>query len=338
MDRACCIPLVDDAWGVALEGVPHAFAHTRMYCHAMQLTTGYDTYLFVFERDGSRVVCPFAERTYEGYTDIVTPSGISGFAGAADYPEVQQVWQEFVRDRGYVCGYVAQNPHFEDPSHFPAGDAQSSNSLYHLDLTEGVVKLFDGLDRNRIRQIRNWQQSGEKLIFDRPALKGFIVEHHETFMRSVGASPSNFLSKPTLSALCDDDRVLLVGGGKGGRIESVYAFGYTDYLADCLISISLPEGRRWVTPLLWWGVETLAARGVPRLNLGGGVREGDAIAQAKQRFGAHRTPFRVLRQVYRPEVFAQLCHSAGVEPSSCDGFFPPYLAPSVAAARASAAP
>jgi hypothetical protein len=339
MSRAWYLPLEDDrAWNDALEGVPHSYAHTRSYCHAMHLTTGYDSYLFVYERDGLRVVCPFAERTYEGFTDIVTPGGISGFTGAAGCPEVQELWAAFVGDRGYVCGYIAQNPHFEDPSHFPARHAASSNSLYHLDLTEGVEKLYDCVDRNRKRQLRAWKQSGEELIHDRLALKDFIVEHHAAFMRSVGASPSNFLSRPTLGALCDDDRVLLVGAGEGGRIESVYAFGYTDHLGDCLISISLPEGRRWVTPLLWWGVETLAALGVPRLNLGGGVREGDAIAQAKQRFGAHRKPFRVLREVYRPDVYDQLCRRAGKDPESRAGFFPPYRAPGESATSASVAP
>ena len=40
------VPTSDpDAWRRALEGLPHAFAHTWESCRAMELTTGHETHL-----------------------------------------------------------------------------------------------------------------------------------------------------------------------------------------------------------------------------------------------------------------------------------------------------
>jgi hypothetical protein len=64
---------------------------------------------------------------------------------------------------------------------------------------------------------------------------------------------------------------------------------------------------------------------VPYLNLGGGIREGDDVAEFKRRFGAAERPLASLRQVYRPDVYDRLCAQAGVSPQR-SGWFPPYRA------------
>ena len=43
----------------------------------MHLTSGLKTYLYSFERDPIRIVCPFAQREFDGYVDIVKPYGFS---------------------------------------------------------------------------------------------------------------------------------------------------------------------------------------------------------------------------------------------------------------------
>ena len=64
-------------WQNALQGIKHAFAHTWENCYAMHLTTGFTTYLYCFEAENIRIVCPIAEREFQGYVDIVTPYGLS---------------------------------------------------------------------------------------------------------------------------------------------------------------------------------------------------------------------------------------------------------------------
>jgi hypothetical protein len=69
----------------------------------------------------------------------------------------------------------------------------------------------------------------------------------------------------------------------------------------------------------------LRALGVTSLNLGGGIREGDDLAEFKRRFGAAELPLVSLRQVYRQDEYERLCREAGVT-SHRSAWFPPYRA------------
>ena len=83
------IPVTEaDEWRSALKGVPHAFAHTVECCAAIQLTTGWPTFLYVAACAGGRVVCPLTERTYGGFVDVVTPYQFSGFSITGAFPDV----------------------------------------------------------------------------------------------------------------------------------------------------------------------------------------------------------------------------------------------------------
>jgi hypothetical protein len=114
-----CISLESpDEWKQALKGIKHSFGHTWENCYAMQLTTGFMTYLYCFENEHVRIVCPIAEREYEGYIDIVKPSGFSGFVGQGTCPDFSLHWKEFATERGYICGYIGLNPLFDYSSLF----------------------------------------------------------------------------------------------------------------------------------------------------------------------------------------------------------------------------
>jgi hypothetical protein len=326
--RQKCIPIDSPAeWKEALEGIEHSFAHTWENCYARQLTTGFDTYLYCFEMNDVRIVCPIAERGFGDYTDIVTPYGFSGFAGNAACPEFPQYWTDFVKDQGYVSGYIALNPVFENTTYFRRHEVHRSNSLYFLDLTLSFDALFANLDRNRKRQLRNWENVFSNFIFDRSALTDFFLMNYPTFIRRVNASSANYFSSETLAFLCNLDNVFIVGAGENKRIEAVYLFAYTSYAGDCLFNVALPEGRHHATTLLWCGINYLKSLKIPHLNLGGGVRDDDDIAKAKQRFGGRREPFRCLKQVYRPEVYEELCRRADSDPTDMSGYFPPYRDP-----------
>jgi hypothetical protein len=123
------------------------------------------------------------------------------------------------------------------------------------------------------------------------------------------------------------DNVVVVGAGTVDKIEAVYIFGRTPYAGDCLFNVAVPEGRHYATLLLWWGVNYLKSKDVPVLNLGGGVREGDSIAQSKEFFGSIKRPFRALKQVYNQEIYERLCLSRGADPTYRTGYFPPYQSP-----------
>ena len=128
-----------------------------------------------------------------------------------------------------------------------------------------------------------------------------------------------------MTAIAALDDVIMVGAGEGGSLESVAVFGHTVHGGDYLFNVSVPGGEHHAVNLIWAGVERLRALGVTSLNLGGGIREGDDLAEFKRRFGAAELPLVSLRQVYRQHEYERLCLQAGVT-SQRSGWFPPYRA------------
>ena len=54
--KSRCISLESPSeWKEALKGINHSFAHTWENCYAMNLTTGYNTYLYCFEKDEIKI-------------------------------------------------------------------------------------------------------------------------------------------------------------------------------------------------------------------------------------------------------------------------------------------
>jgi GNAT acetyltransferase-like protein len=321
------IPLeARDEWTRALDGVPHAFAHSWESCHAMHLSTGHATMLYVFERDGARVVCPIAERVFDGATDVVTPYGFSGFTSSAELPGFPAAWRAFAADRGWVCGYIALHPVLERASLYDPRDAVHRTELYLLDIADEAA-MYARLSENRRRELKAWNTDGAELVTDREPLAAFVLAEHDAFFTARGAGSAYRLGSDTWRALFAAENVVLLGIRLAGRIVAVSIFGVAPGVAEYLFNVSVDDGRRFGAPLIWEGVRRLRARGLAVLDLGGGVQPGDGVARFKQRFGARRVPFTTLRQVYDPERYRALCDGAAVDPADRAGFFPPYRSP-----------
>jgi hypothetical protein len=318
------IPLDDgERWTAALAGVRHGPAHTHGFCQAFQLSSAAPTYLYHWEHAGARVVCPLAERGDAGELDVTTPYGFGGFAMSGDCAGFASEWQAFARER-WVCGYIALNPLFADVRPFERDEVAVHNRLYVLDLRQDRERLWARLSRNRRRQLRDWEAGGARLALDRTRLARFLADSYEAFFARKGAGPATDFRRETVAAVAELPDVLLVGACDE-ELEAVAAFGYTSHGADALFAVSRPGGERHSARLVWWGVERLRELGVPHLNLGGGIRVGDDVAEFKRRFGAAERPLASLRQVYRPDVYDRLCAQAGVSPER-SGWFPPYRA------------
>jgi len=318
------IPLSErDEWRDALLGIRHAFAHTWEHCYAMHLTTGLETFLYRFENDGMQMVCPVAEREFSGYTDIVKPFGISGFAGNGSCPGFSTYWKEFASDRGYVCGYLGLHPVFDHGHLFDPSEIFRYNTVYIMDLTPPEDQILAKMSATRREQINRGDGAETTLVHDKSLLATFFLEHYEGFLRSRGAPPHYFFSQQTLSYLLSCDNVMLVGAQKSGKIIAANLFAYTNDIGDGLFNVSLPEGRSSSATLLWQAARKLKSLGVPAKNLGGG-KSNSGIAKFKQRFGCKELPLRCLKQIYRPDVYRELCAQTNTGPDDMTGFFPAY--------------
>jgi hypothetical protein len=325
-----CIPLESPAeWREALEGIKHGFAHTWESCRAMRLTTGFTTYLYCFETENIRIVCPVAEREFDGSVDIVTPYGFSGFVGTRECADFRQYWREFVRKQGYVCGYIGLNPIFENETYFEPDEHYSYSNTYVLDLTLSREDLFSKLSAGRKGQLKEWGKISASLLLEKRALKDFFLTNYSEFFRQKGATSAYAFSPATLESLFGLDNVVMVGAGLPGRIEATAVFTHTPFVADFLFNVSVPNGRHHSAALIWYGVNYFKSIGVPMLNLGGGVRADDSLAEFKQRFGGKKLTLSCLKQVYDAATYAALCMRAGADPEDRNGYFPAYRSATV---------
>jgi hypothetical protein len=313
-----------DRWKAALQDIPHAFGHTWENCYAMHLSSGLPTYLFVFEYGATKIVCPIAERVYNGHVDIVTPYGFSGFAGTQVSVEFKKHWESFVKEQNYVSGYIGLNPIFENTSSVFPADVFEYNTLYVIDLKKDIAELFGNLPGNGRRQVKNLEKERYQYSTDKVLVNNFFLENFHPFFETKGVAVLGNFKMETLSYLLNLENVFTLGILKQGTVEAVSVFAYTPYGADYLFNISLPVGRHHTTSLLWWAIKHLKEIDIPLLNLGGGATEGDSIARFKRRLNPNAFKLKCLKQVYNLEVYERLCIEKGVDPQERDKYFPAY--------------
>jgi len=321
------IPLCNESrseWDNALKGLKHSFAHTWDNCYAMHLSTGYKTFLYCFEDDDIRIVCPFAEREYGKHKDIVTPYGFSGLPGNGDSKEFKEYWYDFMKKKNYVCGYISINPVFQNDTYFDPDDAFQTTNLFFFDLTKSLTELFEDLNSNRKKQIKNFRRFESSFIYDRKIITDFLLNNYHDFLKSVNASEANYFSTETLEYICSLDNVYMVGAGSADKTEAVYIFSYTDHIGDCMFNISVPEGRKYTSLLFWSGLKFFRSKKIPLMNLGGGLREDDNLALSKARYGGYKLPFKSLKQIYDADAYNQLCIEKGIDAEDKSGYFPAF--------------
>ena len=325
MAKHILIPLDSpDEWKNALKGIKHSYYHTWENSYAMNLTTGNRTFLYLFENGNERIICPVSERNFKGYADLVTPYGFSGFAGTSGYPEFKNYWKEFTAEKKYVCGYISLNPLTESDTYYNHEDSYRTTNLYFINLRLSLTELFENLDTNRKKQIKDFKKAEAGFIYDRDRLIKFFKNNYYGFLKRINASSANYFSAETLEFICSLENVYMVGAGSRDYIEAVYIFAYTEYEGISMFNVATPEGRRHSPLLLWSGLKFFRSKKIPVMNLGGGIKEDDSVALSKERFGAYKLPFINLRQIYDADIYDRLCRETGTDSINRSGYFPAY--------------
>lgn len=309
-------------WKEALRGLNYSFSHS--WENAFYLNTGWPTYLYTFKAGDVKIVCPFSERSYNEYTDIVTPFGYSGFIGTHDYPDFQKYWKAFAQERGYVCGYIGLNPIFENYTLLNEDEIYFNKTLYLLNITLSCDELYKNLHRDKKKQLRGYERTTNQITTDKALLKDFFLANYQTYFHQKKADSVYDFEQDTLSDLMDLDNVSMVGIVNKGRVEAAAINTFSNYLAEALLYVSLPGIKHHTMPILWHSIQTLKKENIRLFNIGGGIKEGDSLAQYKQRLGGHAAKFKCLKQIYDQEAFTMLCEQKKINPLHIEGYFPPY--------------
>jgi hypothetical protein len=142
-----------------------------------------------------------------------------------------------------------------------------------------------------------------------PRWPSFLIAHSPAFFRSRGASSVYALTPETWRCLLAFPGVEPIGRSRRVGSSGVTVFGFSPSSATRFSTFPFPKGEAPPQPAL--GESSPPSRpGRSLLIQGGGVRDGDSVAQSKEQYRAGKLPFRCLKQVYDAERFAALCRSS----------------------------
>ena len=321
------IPLRDQqSWNAFLASLPHAFAHTWQYCHALSVHHQTDIFLLSYKDAHCRVACPLMVKTDPyGSLYVTTPYGYGGLVAQGDCRGFRAGWYDYARQRGFVCGYIGLNPAL--PLTFVALETERfiASETYVVNLTPSIETLFTHLSDNIHNKLKNWQQTGARLVDNKDRLTCAFIALYHNFIENIGAEDQYRFSATALRALLDSPDVSVIGSELNGEIVAASVFAATPSCAEYFLSASSPQGRSHSAALLWEGIKKYRGLGVPVLNLGGGISPGDGLARFKSRFHADKLERAALKQIYDATTFRDLCRKHQVPASDMRGFFPPYL-------------
>lgn len=323
------LPLGDKRlWDEATAETPHVPAHDYDHVAAFQASSRDPHLLYVCRNDAGdvEVVCPVALRD-DSTPDLYTPYGLGGFASRRPLPGFSAEWEAFAERSGWITSYVAMNPLLDTDLGFSSDVTRPAADLFVIDLRPGLDVVHRSMSRSRRAVLARWDLSPGPVTTDRSMILDFVRREADGHFGRRSARDTYFFSDDTWERLLSSPSVIAMAAMDGAALSACCIVGTTARSADFLFGISRPGGESYSAPLIWEAMKVLHAAGVETLNLGGGVRDGDGVAEFKRRFGAVVTSMTTLRLVHDPARYARLCQESASPAADTSGFFPPYRRP-----------
>jgi hypothetical protein len=280
-----------------------------------------------FAHDG--VLYPFLVRPLEdGRCDITSAYGFGGPWGrpAGDW---RAAFHAACAERGVVSEFVRFHP--------VRGNEAIAGDDVRLTHVQDMVVLDVGADdeelvRRMVPQARNKLRKALRAgLAAEPSrdLERFSRMYLDA-MRALDADRSYHFSPEYFQALdALGDSLLMLDAGHAAALFLRGAGAMHYFLAA-----STDEGRRTTAAnlVIFEAMRIARDGGLGLLNLGGGLRDGDALHAFKTSFGPGRRPYHVGAAVHDREAYDRLAAAAGADPG--EPFFPAYRRPAAAAAEA----
>jgi hypothetical protein len=272
-----------------------------------------------------RLVFPFHLRLQAGRADACTLLSVAGAWARPPVAPLLRAWDAQGRREGWVASYIQIEP-MSEPGDLP--EAVAGNEVFLVDLAARPPR--EGFAHRVERHVRRAERLGVRLVEDRARLAEALVRLYPGAMARAGASAAYDRHPDTLRTLALSPDCLVLGAALEEEVEIAWVFPAAGARAENFLQAASPAGRGLAAWLYWQMMERLRARGVRWLNLGGGVRRGDGIAQFKGWLGGVPRPLRALRLVHDEAAYAALCAAAGADPRAA--FFPAYRDPALTVA------
>ncbi len=257
--------------------------------------------------------------------DLFSPIGFQPYIDTSLWPDLLEAIKEEFKGTGIVSIYILGR---NDLSHItpPYGfDLSLYRTNYYIDLGLSDEEWLDRMKRDSrqrlIKALRVIRYRMERGVVSEGFIRNYSrIAEAKRFPPRYLLSESDFMRLGSANGMVylelRDDRTddFIAGGFFGCHRDDVdYLFGADDQRYRDAIRLLIDGARRH-----------FKKQGFKRLYLGGGVREGDSLAQFKQRMGTEGHRCTAVRGIIDIEE-AERLYGGRFSKEWFSGFFPPYV-------------
>jgi serine/alanine adding enzyme len=328
---AACAEVEPERWDEALRaaGVTDVY-YSRAFVQASAALVGAEPVLLRLRGKAGDVFLACLVRSDP--TDVVTPYGYGGPAGAGDdpplaaFPAAYEAWCE---RRGAISSFVVFHPLLGN-----AGSAAAGG--FHRTPLAGTVAwalqrpdLLAAMHKHHRRVVRSAQAQGLEVVVEQaPGDLAEFAGVYEQTMRRAGASAFYFFPRDYWDALTAGVPLVRVDvRSRGELLASVLGMGERPWLHYHLGGATDAARGTGASHLALYGLALWGReQGLDTLHLGGGVGgRDDSLLEYKLRFAPEgRVGAAIGKAVHDLPAYLRLSGAAAVD---WDGFFPAYREP-----------
>lgn len=280
--------------------------------------SGFCPKLAIVKCQGSRMLLPFAERSWSGASDVATLPGLSG---ASIYPPSAaplELWRNYAGHRGWVSGYLQLSPFTAALSDLPPQTELVERATV-LTLNPSQWELAKTPSLIIRRKVAAATLAGATCVLDKLSVAEALLRLCPLTAHRFGVEL--LFGASTLTRWALDPSNLVIGLMAHGEIQAVHLIQVWNGQAELHLVGDTELGRQMSALLHVLAIEQLKIRGVQCYNLGGAARDG-GLFRFKTWLGGVARPMLALQQVYDASRYEALCARAGIVRS--ESWFPAY--------------
>jgi hypothetical protein len=280
---------------------------------------------FVYEDSKTLVVYPYLRRPIAGteFTDVTSAYGYGGYVSRpceADLAPFHAAFSEYCRGQGIVSEFIRFHPAFAN--HLLGADSRLE-VLFHqpvvaVDYAQNNGGFEASVKKEVWKKLRRAQHNGVRVIADDSGrYTGEFIRLYEATMERLHAHAFYYFEHAFFRRLHEAlaGQSLLFGAVLGDRLIGGLLVLYGERAGYNFLSCSDSAHNALGTNelLQYTALEWAHERRLQTYLLGGGKAGEDSLFQFKAKFSPQRKEFYTGRRIHLPQVYWELCRSAGVD-------------------------
>ena len=308
-------------WQVLLSDIPHSPTHSWEYINALSQTTSAPFYLYYHIGSDFKVICPLMVRYKKGEPDVTMPYGFNGLIITGQNTSFQKDMEDFLSSLGFVCGYITYNPFFHESESLFKKICIPSVNVYSLNLTKSREQLLLEMSKKTRYTLKQWCKRSYQIIDKKHLPINYAYQLYLETLRRVQATSIYYFSEECFTQLVTSNYSYVIAIGHERKISAFSMFIYNKFCAEYFINASDQNGRIHARGFIWHAIDYFKKKQIPVLNLGGGTKNDDSLADFKRRLGGQMIQTWKQHHIYNHHKFSKLCGS--IHPKTSE-YFPPY--------------